>query len=79
MVSIDPDTENDFGYAVIDDPRFSWERGDGPRRLAADAFCVALYAGAEAERIILGSVEVGDGVDCDRATQCMGSWRHLRW
>jgi hypothetical protein len=37
----------------------------------ADAFCIALYAGAEAERLIVGSEDGGDSVDCERATACL--------
>ena len=76
-VSIDPDDEDHLGYSAMSDPRFSWERGDGPKRALAEAFCVALYAGAEAERVILGTADVGDGVDCDRATSCL-AWAGVR-
>ena len=77
-VSIVPDRPSeDLGYSVMDDPRFSWERGDGPKRPLAEAFCIALYAGAEAERLILGTSDVGDGVDCERATDCL-TWAGVR-
>lgn len=76
-MSLEPDTPDELGYSVIGDPRFSWERGDGPKRAACDAFCIALYAGAEAERLILGTAEVGDGIDRDRAQSCM-TWAGVR-
>lgn len=76
-VSIDAEGDDHLGHSVMDDPRFSWERGDGAKRPIADAFCIALYAGAEAERIILGTADVGEGVDCERATACM-AWAGVR-
>lgn len=70
-VTIEAETPDDLGHSVMLDPRFSWERGDGAKRPIVEAFCIALYAGAEAERFILGTTNVGDGVDCDRATKCL--------
>ncbi|MFD1982644.1 hypothetical protein ACFSOZ_08140 [Mesorhizobium newzealandense] len=63
--------------AIMLDPRFHWERGDGAKRPIVEAFCIALYAGAEAERIILGTSDVGESVDCERATACL-AWLGLR-
>jgi hypothetical protein len=75
-VTIEPDGDDHLGYSVMDDPRFSWQRGDGAKRPIVEAFCIALYAGAEAEKFILGSVDIGDGVDCDRAMNCL-AWLGL--
>ena len=60
-----------LGHAVIQNPLCTWERWDGSRRNLADAFCIALYAGAEAERIIFGIEPFGDDTDQDRATNCL--------
>ena len=65
------------GHSVIDDPRFSWQRGDGPKRQAADAFCVALYAGYESEFACIDDFENGDHVDRERATGCL-AWAGVR-
>ena len=71
-VTTEGEPDVSVGHAVVSDPRFSWERGDGPKRDAADRFAMALYAGAEAERLLLGVSEpCGDGVDQDRATACL--------
>ncbi|MDG4898301.1 hypothetical protein P9272_32730 [Mesorhizobium sp. WSM4976] len=75
-MTIEPDGDDHLGYSVMDDPRFSWQRGDGPKRPIVEAFCMALFAGAEAEKFFLGSVDIGDGVDCDRATNCL-AWLGL--
>jgi cell division protease FtsH len=61
------------GHSVMNDPRFSWERGDGSKAKAADNFAVALFAGAEAERLMFNSQTEGDSVDRERATDCL-SW-----
>ena len=70
-VSIKETPGKSCGHSNFDDPRFSWERGSGPKAKAANNFAVALYAGAEAERHIALSDEVGDGPDCERATACL--------
>jgi hypothetical protein len=69
--SILPDDDGSLGWAHIENPLHPWQRGDGSKRALADAFCVALFAGAEAERVILGNNDVGDSTDCDRATACL--------
>jgi hypothetical protein len=56
--------------------RWRWrEREYGAPKELAEAFCIALYAGAEAERVILGDANenllVGDGVDQERATHAL--------
>src|SRR4051812_43460065 len=70
-VSIKRDDGKTLGHSVFADPRFNWERGDGPKAKAANNFAIALYAGAEAERCIAQSDEVGDGPDCESATACL--------
>jgi ATP-dependent Zn protease len=68
-VTIEPsDDDQELGHAVVGDPGRVWQRGDGPRRPLIEKSCVCLYAGREAERIIAGSAEVGDGPDCTKAT-----------
>jgi ATP-dependent Zn protease len=69
-VTIQP-TVDSLGHSVFADPRFDWRRGDGSKAKAANTFVVALFAGAEAERILLKSQVVGDGVDQERATACL--------
>jgi hypothetical protein len=72
--TIEPSTDSEnLGYAVISNPLQHWERGEGPRRPLAEAFCISLYAGAEAERLIVGSNPVGDGTDCERGTAAMNA------
>lgn len=67
-VSIIPDRPDEVGFSVIEDPRFGWRRGDGPRVKSAENFCISLYAGAEAERFFFGSaIMVHDGEDQRRA------------
>jgi hypothetical protein len=65
--------DESHGYAVIANPVHYWQRGDGPKRQLADAYCMALYAGAEAEKAFFGHDEpiIGDGPDQDRATGCL--------
>jgi cell division protease FtsH len=70
-VTIRPTQDHSLGHSVFNDPRFDWRRGDGSKASAANAFVVALFAGAEAERILLESQVVGDGVDQERATACL--------
>jgi hypothetical protein len=60
-----------LGHSVFDDPRFRWTRGDGKKSAAANNFAIALFAAAEAERLILNAQETGDSVDCERATACL--------
>src|SRR6478672_11015359 len=67
-VTIEPSDDQELGHADVDDPGRVWQRGDGPRRPLIEKSCVCLYAGREAERIIAGSAEVGDGPDCRKAT-----------
>ena len=67
-VTTEPSDDQELGHAVVGDPIRDWCRGDGPRRPLVEASCVSLYAGAEAERIIVGSADVGDGPDCSKAT-----------
>ena len=63
------DDPAELGHAVVEDPIHGWRRGDGPRRQMVEASCMSLYAGAEAERVILGKQgdDVGDGPDCSKA------------
>lgn len=70
-VTIEPTSDFSLGHAVFVDPRFSWQRGDGSKAKAANAFVTALFARAEAERLILGSEGDGDSEDCDRAVACL--------
>jgi hypothetical protein len=58
----------ELGHAVVVDPVRVWRRGDGARRPMVEASCACLYAGAEAERVILGLEATGDESDRDRAT-----------
>jgi ATP-dependent Zn protease len=68
-VSIKPSDDGEsLGHAIIDDPIRSWQRGDGSRRALVEASCVAIYAGAEAERVILNCEPSGDQGDCSTAT-----------
>ena len=69
-VTIVGDDEHELGHAIVADPIRTWERGDGPRKPLVEASCISLYAGAEAERVILGEVgdPVGDGYDNEKAT-----------
>ena len=60
--------EDELGHAVVGDPIRTWERGDGPRRPLVEASCISLYAGVEAERVILGQQDSGDDFDSDKAT-----------
>lgn len=67
-VTIVPDEES-LGGAIIENPLGGWERGDGSRRALVEAFCIALFAGAEAERLVNpGEILVGDGMDRERIT-----------
>lgn len=70
-VTIRPTEDQSIGHSIIADPRFIWQRGDGSKSKAAKSFAVALFAGAEAERLILQSQDVGDGIDRERATACL--------
>jgi ATP-dependent Zn protease len=62
---------NELGHAIVEDPLRTWQRGDGPRRRLLESHCITLYAGAEAEREILGTELVGDGADRDKAEMCI--------
>jgi len=70
-------TPDGLGHAHVE-PRWRWrEREYGAPKQLAEAFAVALYAGAESERVILGISEPdGDGVDQERATGELA--RHVR-
>jgi ATP-dependent Zn protease len=68
--TIDP-AEGRFGYAVIENPLHSWTRGAGTRKALAHNFCIALYAGGEAERTLMSSQNIGDSVDCERVRSCL--------
>jgi ATP-dependent Zn protease len=69
--TIVPDNADEMGHAHPENPLHRWKRGDGSRKQLADDFCISLYAGAEAEKLILGGEDVGDGVDNERATHCL--------
>jgi len=69
----DGDRSFTLGIAKVDNPQFTWKRGDGSKRRAAGAFCVTLYAGAEAVRIRLLAQGDGDASDREKAAAC------LRW
>jgi len=60
-------TRAELGHAAIGNPLDGWHRGDGPRRELAEEVAIALYAGAEAERVILNSQLCGDGDDVELA------------
>ena len=62
-VTIRTDGDDELGYTVVRNPLKTWQRGDGQRRPLAEAHCMSLYAGAEAERVILGTSDVGDSAD----------------
>lgn len=65
--------KDELGYAIIEDPLHTWARGNRPRRPLIEAHCISLYAGAEAERLFLGSKDAGDGPDCEKARNCICS------
>ena len=56
-------TKVELGHAAIGNPLDGWHRGDGPRRELAKELVISLYAGAEAERVILRSQLCGDEDD----------------
>lgn len=68
-VTIIGEDERELGHAIVDDPIRTWERGDGSRRALVEASCISLYAGAEAERVLLGNAgdHVDDGPDFGKA------------
>ncbi len=68
-VTIIGESEHELGHAIVDDPIHTWERGDGSRRALVEKSCISLYAGAEAERVLLGNAgdHVGDGPDFSKA------------
>lgn len=70
-VTIRTDGDDELGYTVVRNPLKTWHRGDGQRRPLAEAHCMSLYAGAEAERVILGAADVGDSADRSKATSCL--------
>jgi predicted DNA-binding transcriptional regulator AlpA len=70
-VTIIPEEPTEVGHVVFDDPMVGWTRGDGRKKSLADAFCIALFAGAEAEKRMFGTAEVGDNSDCAKATACL--------
>jgi cell division protease FtsH len=65
------ENEDARGRAQISDPIATWRRGDGPRAKLANSFVVMLFAGGEAERILLRGPSELDGNDCRRATACL--------
>jgi hypothetical protein len=56
-------TKVELGHAAIGDPLDGWHRGDGPRRELAEEVVISLYAGAEAERVLLRSQLCSDADD----------------
>jgi ATP-dependent Zn protease len=70
-VTIRTDGDDELGYTVVRNPLKTWQRGDGQRRPLAEAHCMSLYAGAEAERVILGTSDVGDSADRSKAASCL--------
>jgi ATP-dependent Zn protease len=65
------ENEDARGHAEISDPIATWQRGDGPRAKLANSFVVMLFAGGEAERVLLRGPSELDGNDCQRATACL--------
>jgi ATP-dependent Zn protease len=64
-------TDDVLGYALFSNPTTQWRRGDGPKRPPAEAYCIALYAGREAESVIAENGLVGDGGDIAQADYAM--------
>ena len=56
--SVIPDEGQNLGWAHVENPLRRWERRDGPKRRLVEAFCVALYAGGEAERLTVAARDV---------------------
>jgi hypothetical protein len=40
QASIVGETEDNLGHAEIENPLLTWKRGDGRRKLLAEAFCI---------------------------------------
>ena len=76
-MTIVAEADENLGHSVMADPRYSWERGDGPRRKEAEKFALGLYAGAEAERVLLGLNTELDTVDRQRAIKTL-AWAGVR-
>lgn len=60
--------DESLGGAIVGNPLRTWERGDGSRRALVDAFCITLFAGAEAERLFSQETHCGDEEDRERIT-----------
>ena len=74
-VTIDSLNPGWSGETIILDPIRVWRRGDGPRRPLAEAYCVAIYAGTAAERIILdGEVDDFDIYHDDDHSDALGDF-----
>jgi hypothetical protein len=58
------------GHAHVE-CRWKLPSRDRVRKALADAFCIALYAGAEAERVFFAIEPDGDEIDRERATQAL--------
>ena len=67
-------TKVELGHAAIGNPLDGWRRGDGPRRELAEEIAIGLYAGAEAERLILNSQLCGDGDDVGLARSFLAKY-----
>lgn len=55
------------GSVDMDNPLLGWERGDGPRRTALEAWVKSLYAGWAAEMLVLGQADAPWYTDFDSA------------
>ena len=67
-----PSTDQFLGHSDFDDPRFCWRIDDSNREADANNFAIALYAGAEAERLLLSkNEEFGDSIDRQIAINCL--------
>src|SRR5262245_9096517 len=64
-------SDDDLGFAIIDDPRRSWQRGDGRLQPLIKAFCSRLYAGWAAEIIQYGHATSGYELDFEKARDAM--------
>lgn len=71
-------TKVELGHAAMGNPLDGWRRGDGPRRELAEEVAIGLYAGAEAERLILNSQLCGDGDDVELARSFLAKYVETR-